>query len=117
MLVVVALLAAAAVGGSPPPLAGRWSVDLSSAPGQPYAKAMTLTLAPDGAVTGSFYDSEIQAGRWKTDRGRTCASFRTTDGAGPYHTTVCLDGDVARGQTWAEHRNFLFNWNAVRKTD
>lgn len=34
MLVVVALLAAAAVGGSTPPLAGRWSVDLSSAPGR-----------------------------------------------------------------------------------
>ena len=116
MLVVVALLAAA-VGASTPSLAGRWTGDLSSAPGQTYTKAMTLTLAPGGTVSGSFYDSEIQAGRWKTDRGRTCASFRTTDGAGPYHTTVCLDGDVARGQTWAEHRNFLFNWNAVRNPD
>lgn len=116
MLVVVALLAAAAVVASPP-LGGRWTVDLSSQPGQPYTKAMDLALAPDGKVSGSFYDSEILAGRWKTDRGRTCASFRTTDGAGPYHTTVCLDGDIARGQTWAEHRNFLFNWNAVRDPD
>lgn len=97
-----------------PALAGDWTVDLSTRPDQPYVKPMRLTLNADGTVSGSFYESEIQAGRWKTGRGRTCASFRTTDGAGPYHTSVCLDGDVARGQTWAEHRNFLFNWNAVR---
>jgi len=23
-------------------------------------------------------------------------------------------GAGVQGQTWAEHRNFLFNWNAVR---
>lgn len=114
---LAALLAAAAVAAAEPPLAGAWEVDLASRPGERYVKAMTLTLAPDGTVAGSFYDSEILAGRWKTDRGRTCASFRTTDGAGPYHTSVCLDGDTARGQTWAEHRNFLFNWNAARKAD
>ena len=70
--------------------------------------------AADGTVKGSFYNSDIQAGRWKQARGRLCASFRTTDGKGPYHTSVCLAGNEAVGQTWAEHRNFLFNWNAVR---
>lgn len=75
---------------------------------------MTLELQADGTVKGSFYESEILAGRWKTDRGRTCVSFRTTDGAGPYHTAACLVGDHVEGQTWAEHRNFLFNWNAKR---
>lgn len=95
-------------------LAGKWIVDLSTSPSEPYTKAMELTLAADGSVTGSFYDSEIQAGRWKTDRGRTCVSFRTTDGAGPYHSAACLTGSTVQGQTWAEHRNFLFNWNAVR---
>jgi hypothetical protein len=97
------------------PLAGEWTVDLATDPAKPYTKSMTLRLASDGTVAGSFYDSVIQAGRWKTDRDRTCASFRTSDGAGPYHSSVCLEGNRAVGQTWAEHRNFLFNWNAKRR--
>ena len=96
------------------PLAGEWVVDLSTDPAKIYTKTMRLTLAPDGSVTGSFYDSTIEAGRWKTDRGRTCVSFRTTDGKGPYHSAACLVVDAVQGQTWAEHRSFLFNWNARR---
>lgn len=101
----------AAAGGA---LNGRWTVDLSSNGDGSYLKTMDLTLNADGTVKGSFYDSDIQAGRWRTARGRTCVSFRTTDGAGPYHTAACLAGDHVEGQTWAEHRNFLFNWNAQR---
>lgn len=97
-----------------PTLNGRWVVDLSAEPGVPYTKPMDLALASDGSVSGSFYDSTIEAGRWKTDRGRTCVSFRTTDGNGPYHSAACLVGDRVSGQTWAEHRSFLFNWDAVR---
>jgi hypothetical protein len=104
----------AVTAGEAATLNGRWTVDLSVTPDEPYTKTMELTLAADGTVTGSFYDSEILAGRWKTSRGRTCVSFRTTDGAGPYHTAACLVGLSVEGQTWAEHRNFLFNWNAVR---
>jgi hypothetical protein len=100
-----------------PALDGDWDVDLSSEPGQAYTQPMVLTLNPDGTVAGSFYGSTIEAGRWKDDRGRLCASFRTTDGQGPYHSAVCLDGTTARGQTWAEHRDFLFNWNATRSAD
>lgn len=96
-------------------MTGAWSVDLSAEPGVPYSKPMVVTLKPDGTVEGSFYDSKIEAGRWKTDRGRTCVSFRTSDGAGPYHTAACLTGEEVHGQTWAEHRRFLFNWNAVRQ--
>ena len=101
-------------------LSGAWTVDLSSEPGQPYTRPMHLTLNADGTATGDFYESEILAGRWKTDRGRTCVSFRTTDGVGPYHTAACLvvdsrGGERVEGQTWAEQRNFLFNWNAVRE--
>lgn len=95
-------------------LDGDWVVDLSTAPGTPYTQPMQLTLNADGTVTGRFYNSDIEAGRWKESRGRLCASFRTTDGVGPYHTAVCLAGDIASGQTWAEHRDFLFNWNATR---
>ncbi|MEA1071950.1 hypothetical protein [Sphingomonas sp. LY160] len=99
---------------APNALEGRWVVDLSVNPAEPYTKSMQLRLGADGSVTGSFYDSEIQAGRWKVDRGRTCVSFRTTDGAGSYHTSACLRGTTVEGQTWAEHRSFLFNWIATR---
>jgi hypothetical protein len=95
-------------------LNGEWVVDLTTDPKTPYTKPMILTLNADGTVAGSFYDSTIEAGRWKTDRGRTCVSFRTSDGVGPYHTAACLDGTSVQGQTWAEHRKFLFNWNATR---
>jgi hypothetical protein len=108
-----ALFAHAAMAATPT-LDGAWVVDLSAEPGKPYTQPMQLTLQADGRVVGSFYGSKIEAGRWKEDRGRLCASFRTSDGVGPYHSAVCLDGITARGQTWAEHRNFLFNWNATR---
>jgi hypothetical protein len=109
------LLPIGAAAQSSETLNGTWTVDLTAKPGDaPYTKPMVLTLAADGTVTGSFYESTIEAGRWKTDRGRTCVSFRTTDGVGPYHTAACLVGDHVEGQTWAEHRSFLFNWNAAR---
>ena len=115
-LLAVALLFASPVGASSnPSLEGDWVVDLSSEPGKPYTQPMQLTLKTDGSVEGSFYGSTIEAGRWKDDRGRVCASFRTTDGQGPYHTAVCLTGTAASGQTWAEHRSFLFNWIATRQ--
>jgi len=107
-------LTASAHAQDAPSLAGTWTVDLSTDPAKPYRKTMDLRLAPDGSVQGSFYDSTIENGRWKTDRGRSCVSFRTTDGTGPYHTAACLRGAVVEGQTWAEHRTFLFNWNAAR---
>jgi hypothetical protein len=113
-IVLTMIASSPSAAQAPNPLEGRWSVDLSANPNEPYAKPMELRLAADGTVTGSFYDSAVQAGRWKTDRGRTCVSFRTSDGAGPYHSSACLRGATLEGQTWAEHRSFLFNWNAVR---
>ena len=109
MLTLLLALQAAA-----PAPQGKWIVDLASELGKPHTQPMELELRPDGTIGGSFYNSTIRGGRWKTDRGRTCASFRTSDGTGPYHSAVCLNGDVAVGQTWAEHREFLFNWNAAR---
>ena len=115
LMLSLGLLVVTSAGAQPSPtLEGRWIVDLSAEPGQPYTKLMDLTLAPDGKVSGSFYDSPIESGRWKVSRGRTCASFRTSDGKGPYHTSACLTGDRVSGQTWAEHRAFLFNWDAAR---
>jgi hypothetical protein len=109
---LVAALPAAGQGTSA--LAGDWTVDLSAKPAEVYTKPMKLNLGADGSVTGNFYESDIENGRWKTDRGRTCVSFRTSDGVGPYHTAACLVGDHVEGQTWAEQRKFLFNWNATR---
>lgn len=98
----------------PAQIDGTWSVDLSADPAQPYFKPMNLSLAADGTVTGDFYESTIQVGRWKAQNGRLCVSFRTTDGVGPYHTAACLNGDRIDGQTWAEQRNFVFVWTASR---
>lgn len=97
-------------------LAGRWIVDLRPSPDEPrHEKPMVLEVAADRSVRGSFYDSTIDAGRASASNGRTCFAFRTTDGVGPYHTSGCLSGDRIVGQTWAEHRNFVLNWTAVRE--
>ncbi|KQN80865.1 hypothetical protein ASE90_14505 [Sphingomonas sp. Leaf67] len=114
LLLAIVLTAPLAAVEPANPLAGRWVVDLTTDPAKPYLKSMELRLAADGSVAGSFYDSTIEGGQWKTDRGRTCVSFRTSDGVGPYHSSACLRGGVIEGQTWAEHRTFLFNWNATR---
>jgi hypothetical protein len=97
-------------------LAGRWVVDLRSSPEEPkYDKLMTLAVAADRTVTGAFYESEIEAGRASASNGRLCFAFKTSDGAGPYHTSGCLVGQRILGQTWAEHRQFVLNWSAVRE--
>lgn len=116
-MLLSAILITAPLAAAEPvnPLEGRWQVDLSTDPTKPYVKTMELHLAADGSVTGRFYDRDIEGGRWKTDRGRTCVSFRTSDGVGPYHSSGCLRGGMVEGQTWAEHRRFLFNWNARRE--
>ena len=115
LMTMAALSAAAAPTEalSPQALSGAWTVDLSTDPTTPYLKPMHLRLSPDGAVTGDFYESPIEAGRWKAQNGRLCVSFRTTDGVGPYHTAACLAGDQIEGQTWAEHRSFVFIWTAT----
>ncbi len=99
---------------APTTLEGAWSVDLSASPAEPYFKPMNLVLSEDGTVSGDFYESAIEGGRWKRQAGRLCVSFRTSDGAGPYHTAACLVEERVEGQTWAEHRDFVFLWTATR---
>jgi hypothetical protein len=97
-------------------LAGRWVVDLRPSPeAAKYDKPMTLAIGADRSVSGTFYESEIQGGRASASNGRVCFAFRTTDGVGPYHSSGCLVGDRILGQTWAEHREFVLNWVAVRE--
>lgn len=95
-------------------LVGEWTVDLRpSLDDAAYTQPMVLTIAADGVVTGSFYHSEILAGRAGRGQGRLCMAFRTTDGAGFYHSAACLVDGKLVGQTWAEHRNFVLPWTAV----
>jgi hypothetical protein len=96
-------------------LSGNWTVDLrptSQAPA--YFKPMTLTIAADGTLTGTFYDHAIDLGHAGATNGRPCFAFRTQDGSGPYQTSGCLVGDQVEGQTWSEGRRFVLTWKAVR---
>lgn len=95
-------------------LVGEWTVDLRpSLADAAYTQPMVLAIAEDGRITGSFYHSEILAGRVGRGQGRVCIAFRTTDGAGLYHSAACLVDGKLVGQTWAEHRNFVLPWTAV----
>ncbi len=95
-------------------LAGEWTVDLRpSLTDATYTQPMVLVVAKDGVVTGSFYHSDILGGRAGHGQGRVCVAFRTTDGAGLYHSAACLVDGKLVGQTWAEHRNFVLPWTAV----
>ena len=97
-------------------IAGDWVVDLRVAPTDaPYSKPMTLVIAPDKLVTGSFYESEIIDGRASAGNSRVCVAFKTSDGRGLYQTSGCLiDGRIV-GQSWSEQRKFLLNWTATRR--
>jgi hypothetical protein len=95
---------------------GEWTVDLRPSLGdEPYTKPMVLHIAPDKSLTGTFYDSEILAGRAGTAQDRSCVAFRTTDGAGFYHSSACLTDGKMVGLTWSEGRNFVLPWTATRK--
>ena len=76
---------------------------------------MTLQIAADGVVTGTFYNGPIDLGRASDTKGRRCFAFTTADRSGPYHTSGCLMKDgTLEGQTWSEGRNFLLPWTATR---
>lgn len=96
-------------------LAGSWTVDLRpKLTDAPYTQPMVLAIAADRSVTGSFYNSEILAGRAGSAQGRSCVAFRTTDGQGMYHSSACLTDGKMVGTTWAEGRNFVLPWTAER---
>jgi len=119
--VIGLLLLAQAASVTPPRLAaydaieGNWTVDLRpSLDDPPYSQPMALHIAADKVITGSFYNSEILAGRAGTAQGRSCVAFRTTDGKGFYHSSACLVDGKMIGQTWSEGRNFVLPWTAEK---
>jgi hypothetical protein len=110
-------LAAAATSAAPPPpaIAGNWVVDLRlSDKDPPYSKPMVLTPAPDGSLSGEFYQSNIEAGRFNDRKGHQCVAFRTSDNSGPYQHSACLEGKIIKGISWSTGRNFLLQWTATR---
>lgn len=112
---IAALAATPALAAGVADMAGSWTVDLRvKLTDAPYSQPMVLAIAPDGKVTGSFYNSEILAGKAGSAQDRTCVAFRTTDGNGLYHSQACLVDGRMVGTTWAEGRNFLFPWTAER---
>lgn len=97
-------------------LSGSWSVDLRiSLSDAPYSQPMVLNVKPDGSLGGTFYNSEILAGKAGSAQGRSCVAFRTTDGSGFYHTSACLVDGRMVGQTWSEGRGFVLPWTAERQ--
>ncbi|MFZ1741998.1 MAG: hypothetical protein WAT93_04045 [Pontixanthobacter sp.] len=115
LLAGAAIVIAASPSERSAALSGAWTVDLRlGLTDAPYTQPMDLAVAEDGEVTGSFYNSEILAGRAGTAQDRTCVAFRTTDGSGFYHTSACLVDGKMIGQTWSEGRNFVLPWTAER---
>jgi hypothetical protein len=96
-------------------MAGDWLVDLRlELADTPYHQPMVIAISQEGAVSGSFYNSPIIAGRVGKAQGRDCLAFRTTDPSGAYHSAACLvDGQLV-GQTWSEGRDFVLPWTAER---
>jgi hypothetical protein len=114
---ILSLLAAAVTPAATPPLAiaGNWIVDLRlSDKDPPYSKPMVLTPAPDGSLSGEFYESNIEAGRFNNKKGHQCVAFRTSDNSGPYQHSACLEGKIIKGISWSTGRNFLLQWTATR---
>ena len=65
-----------------------------------------LKIAPDRSITGSFYNSDILAGRAGTAQGRQCVAFRTTDGQSLYHSSACLtDGKMVGAEALIRWRD------------
>ena len=94
---------------------GSWTVDLRvSEVDAPYNQPMNLRVDADGKVSGDFYNSEITSGRYGHNMGRSCVAFVTSDGMGDYQHAACLINDRMVGQSWAEHREFVLPWTAVR---
>ena len=115
-LIAVVLVAASPAEDRAAALSGEWTVDLRvNLDDEPYEQPMVLKVGIDGAATGSFYNSDILAGKAGSAQGRTCVAFRTTDGSGFYHSSACLNDGKLIGQTWAEGRGFVLPWTAERK--
>ncbi len=100
---------------NPEELIGTWRVDLRPTPdAEPYYQDFVVTGVEDGALTGSFYGSDIEEARLNTDWGPVHFAFITRDGSGVYHTTGVLRDGALTGTTHSLGRDFLAVWRATK---
>ncbi len=98
-------------------LNGTWDVTMFWSPTEPPSSTvMELSVADDGKLTGSFYQSDFLEAEYSL-RGDTLAfGSVTTDGEAPYsHSGRLVNGRI-EGQTLSQGRDFLMIWVATRRT-
>ena len=106
------------LGWSADDLIGTWDVALYfSVDSPPSATVMEIGSAgADGTLTGSFYASAFEVGRYTVREGAVVISVITSDGSGPYATSgrLVAPGQV-EGQTLSTGRGFLMAWTATKR--
>ena len=96
-------------------LDGAWAVDLRPTPdAEPHVRPFVAEVAGDGALSGTFYGSEILDGRVHADGDALRFAFTTADAGGPYHTQGRVVGGALEGTTFAPHRGLVSVWSATR---
>lgn len=101
----------------PEHLIGSWDVALYFSPGAPPSSTvMEITAVnEDGTITGSFYQSAFEIGRYRLDDDVVIISVITSDSSGTYATSGRLYADdYFAGQTLSTGRDFLMAWTATR---
>lgn len=102
---------------SPGDLVGTWEVALYFSPDSPPSSTVMKidAINPDGTLSGSFYQSPFETGRYTEREGVVVISVMTSDGSGPYATSGRLvTPDRIEGQTLSTGRGFLMTWTATK---
>ena len=103
---------------SPDNLVGTWDVALYfSADSPPSSTVMEVEgINSDGTLSGSFYQSPFETGRYAVRDGEVVISVITSDGSGPYATSGRLvTPERVEGQTLSTGRGFLMTWSATKR--
>lgn len=99
-------------------LIGSWDVALYFSPEAPPSATVLeiATATPDGALTGSFYQTPFEIGRYTEQDGRLIIAVMTSDESGPYATSGRLTSPgTIEGQTLSTGRDFLMSWTATKR--
>lgn len=100
---------------APNPLAGQWTIDLRLSLDDPaYTQPMLLKIAEDNSVSGNFYGSPIETGRFGEAQGRQCVAFNSSDSSSSYQHSACLEDGALVGVSWNEQRAFVLPWTATK---
>lgn len=98
-------------------LIGTWNVSIRFDPDLPPSNTeMQITKVDNGALTGTFYGSEIEEGRITSLSTTLVIAGRTGDLTGAYWHSGRMQADGSiEGQTLSEGRDFLMTWRGVKK--